>query len=311
MDNETLLYLKKFYDSLVVQLIEQKKFQRKITLLGSMMDLKSNARYSILQKSAIPSREVPDKILESLIANNYIQELDQDEGNTITAIGIYIYEIKNKLYGMNNTIIYINKKFFVMNKKGIQLTEKEKIILFFLICIRAFSTESALDLKKDVSILDEIQKLLLDCYDFLYSENIISNLKKGDLFGKKGNEHPVSNLIRHSDALPKKTKGIYKTIFPQKYYLKISKDNIINTQSLGFLFWQIFGDKPQISNMNNIYLYCNKIAYHMIVNQIFYIKTNKYQHPKYDIAIEEAVYKYFKKRNIWSINNKVISTSEI
>lgn len=302
MNKEILSYLKMFYDSLKTQLIEQKKYQKNTSLLGSIMDLKSNARYSFLQKSAILSYKIPNNILETLISDNHIQELDQNIGNTITARGVYLFETENNLYDINSIISYLDNKYFKINSAGLKLSDKEKVILFLLICIRAFSKESVLDLKKGESILNEILVLLNECYNFLFSQEIISSLKKDDLFGKKGNEHPVSNLIRHSDALLKKTKGIYRTIYPQKYYLEISKDKILDIHSLGYLFWQIFGNKFQISKRDDIISYCSKTAYNIIVNHIFDIKMHIYQHPKYDNSIDDAIFEYFQKRRLWAKN---------
>ena len=78
-----------------------------------------------------------------------------------------------------------------------------------MIAARAFSSESAIDLKTSDKTLDVMREIIDGTYKLLSSLKVVTKLQIEELYGKKGNEHEVSNLIRHTDSLPRLTRGIY------------------------------------------------------------------------------------------------------
>jgi hypothetical protein len=300
MSKETLAQLKYFYDTLKTQLIDNKKFKKDTTLIGPIINLKSNARYNLLKNSAVQAHNIGSKqIFEELLLNNYVHETDRTGEYCITAKGIYYYEIENNLFANDNLLDLLDQKFFLLYSGNKALIDRERVIMFFMICIRAFSQDTALDLKKNVEVLNEVKELINVCISFLASENIIDSQTEEDIFGSRGNEHPVSNLIRHSDALLKKTKGVYKTIYPQKYYLAVAENGVIEIQKLGFIFWLIYGRDFPISKNEELSKFCNSLTYNVAVARIIDISKQTFHHPDYDTNISEAIFEYFEQRSVW------------
>ena len=88
---------------------------------------------------------------------------------------------------------------------------KGKVIVMSLIVGRAFSKNTSLDLHYEFgrnSWIDLFDRV----YDFLDELNVelsLGKIKKWkDVWMHKGNESPLSHLVRHTDALPKKINSI-------------------------------------------------------------------------------------------------------
>lgn len=300
MSQNLLPYIKIYYDSLLSQLMESKKYRKNTSLLTSMMNLKSNVRHDIIQKAALVTSNIPKNIFEDLLSKQYVQNLDHEVGYAITARGVHYYEETSGSYSVEELITYIDDKFFIINKADTRLSDKEKVIILFFIGIRAYSEKSVLDLKMDKRYLEDIETMLIDCYNFLLNEQIIKTLEKEDLFGKSGNEHPVSNIIRHTDALPKKTKGLFKAPGNQKYYINLSKNEELNLPYFSYLMWQILGNDYPISKITTVIEFLKEFGYRPTTGRIFDVNKHVYQHPKYDKQIEDAIYQYYDMRNSWN-----------
>ena len=86
-----------------------------------------------------------------------------------------------------------------------------------MICGRSFSMESPVDLVDD-DLLENWAKILDSSFTKLSEMGVLKITKNAwekSLY-KKGTEHPVSVLIRHTDGLTKKVNRIFKAHKNQK-----------------------------------------------------------------------------------------------
>ena len=119
------------------------------------------------------------------------------------------------------------------------------MVLWFFVSVGAVCKNQLIDLKKDDIYKEKVKDALNKAFEFLKDNKIISsNYTTEKLYGKLGNEHPVSHAIRHTDTLPKKTLGYYKVIPPQKYYLDLydCDNKIFYVDRLAYLYYLVFGD---------------------------------------------------------------------
>ena len=287
-------YLNKFYSRLYDNIERSSTRIVQKSILFSFLNMKSNSRHSILQKSSIFSSEVPKDLFEKMLIEELIRETDEVGSYVLTAKGIIEVEQKKDVFNPQMLIQYIDDKFFDIFKDSVKLlSDKEKIILLSLISARAFSSNSPMDLKKADKTTEIWKEITDSSYELLSSLHILKGLKKEDLYGQysdKRNESPVSHLYRHTDILPKKTKGIYNnTLGKQKYYLNVSMDASLSKEKLSFLFSKIFDNRHlSYSELNDIYDYCNEISFS---KSIYLFDTSHiFSRVEYDQSIREVLF---------------------
>lgn len=286
MNKINIKYLQKFYNKLKENLILKNKHKYE-SLIHSFLEVTSNTRYLILNESSIEKNKVPNNVLDYLLNKDLIRPTDDIGYFTITAQGIWQIETEINNFDYKSIVEFLDKKFFSLFNNTKNLSEKEKIIILSMIAIRSFSSSTALNLKIADNILSNMKDLIKDTYDLLKSFHVIKDLKKDNLFGAKGNEHPVSNLIRHTVDLPKKTRGIYTAIGYQKYYLNLFKNNEVSKIELSFLLWLIFGEGTNLKIEDEVNNFCLENAYTKGI-YLFKKENLNFINPKYDDIVKDA-----------------------
>jgi len=184
-------------------------------------------------------------------------------------------------------ISYINKEYFTIEKQK-KVNDNEKVVLFSMVAARTFSDKSPLYLKTGSSSVDKWKEILdLSC-DKLISLKVIPKTAKNKLYSKAGNEHVVSNLIRHNIYLSPKIKGIYHSMGNQKYYLDIYDDLQISNDKLSYLFWKIFNGNLNNESIEEIAKFCNKLSDDMSI-YVFDLDVHIFSTPKYDIIVKDCL----------------------
>lgn len=288
MNSEKIIFLEKFYNKYRDSLELQKKYKYRSLILSSL-EVKNNVRFKLLCEAILSAEEIPQEILINLIDDHLIQETDDVNKYVITAKGIWEIEKRNKVLTDNKIIEYIDKKMFNLFTTGKTLSEKEKIIMLSLIAIRAFSEKSSMNLHTDDMTKDTWKNVIEKTYDFLQSMKIIQKMKKEELFGKKeGNENPISNFIRHSDSLPRKSKNIYTILGKQTYFLNIFSNGIFSNDKLRFLWKLIFEDNLDADQIEKVLTFIKQIAHDDSI-MIFSIKDHIFSTPVYDEIIQKEL----------------------
>jgi len=300
MNAETWDQLNRVYSNLKTVLTLKKRLKDN-SVLVSIINVKSNEAYKLLSESGIKPVSIPREVFDSLQAGGYIRMAEKPDKFVITVKGIWEVESRNGAMDTDILLEHIDRKFFDLFKEGGQLTEKEKVILLAMIAVRSFAKESALDLKKGEIVLTCLQTLIQSSFELLSRHGIIRKLKVGELFGAQGNEHPVSHLIRHTDALLKRTRGIYKTLGKQKYYLELYDGDVIIEEALMTLLGYIFGSKMTMELKLEFTKFCLVNAYEQST-YLFDLSVHKFANPIYDEQINEALEKYYASKYKWDSN---------
>lgn len=217
------------------------------SVIISFLNIKSNGRLSLLDESAFELHSFNGAHKEYL-DNNLIQKVGPGTTYCLTAQAIWQQE-KSILVDNELLVDFLQRKIFNCPTEDVFLTEKERVILLAFILGRAFSSHASMDLKLGDQFLNNWEAIIVRSYDLLTELHCIIKLKRKDLFGRQGNEHPVSNLIRHTDPLPKKTGLLFNALGDQKYVLKLAKDDteMISEVNLTLMFSLIFDRQTTLS----------------------------------------------------------------
>lgn len=290
IDNPLIIEtLEKFYNCLYNNLIKKYKKEKYKSIIFWFLEIKGPDRMRIVQDSKIKKIKIPKEIFIELEKEEMIKETDKLGEYVITAKGIWFYEKEKDIFSDQKLLEYLDNKYFSTYSDDAKSSDKQKVVLFSMIATRAFSENSLLDLKKSEQLLNELEKILKESYELLRSFGVVSEMNEKDLFGKQGPEHKVVNVIRHSDDIKKKTKGIYITVLPQKHYLNIYINNKINVDNLKFIFKQILGDKKLThSEIDLMCKFCDEIATSRNV-YLFDLKSHIFHKPEFDNFIRDAL----------------------
>jgi len=277
-------FYKKLSDSLI-----QNGLLKPESCLIRLLQVKSNVRLRIIQSSVISKYLIDNKILKNIEKQGYINQTQYDvENYAITAKGVYFHECLNNILNEYMLIDFIDNKWFDFVDSRKPLSEKEKVILFSMITTRAFSQNSAIDLKMSDLVLDNWKEILEESFNFLSHYGIVTKVKSSDLFNLNVNERIISHLIRHTDLIPKKTKGIYVAFGKQKYYLNVSDTGVINEDKLVYLLRLIFNEIQNFTIINEIIKFCKNISYSKAF-MVFDLHQHIFNSPKYDDIIEKVI----------------------
>lgn len=281
-------YLERFYKSLYENILRHRTLLKDSVLL-TLMDVKSNVRSRLINGSEIQSFKIPKMELHSLKEKQYIRLSDQQvDRYVITSQGIWQIERKKGVLDEKRLLEFINEKWLTFKESEKPLGDKEKIILLSMIAGRAFSEHSPVNLKLGDLALDAWASILKGSYEFLREKNIVAAIDINQLIGKIGLEHPVSHLIRHSDALPKKTKGIYLASGSQNYFLKIYDNSELSESKLTYLFGLIFNNFITIELYESIIKFCREVAFDKSF-YVFDLDKHIFNKPKFDDIIERSL----------------------
>lgn len=230
MNNLALLNI--LYDNLKTVISLENKLTSGSVLL-SFLNLKSNIRYSYLLKSSQEFNDNSSLILQRMLDERLIRPIGDKRHFSITANGVWQVE-KDLCISEGILINFIDEKYFEIESKEKNLSDKERVILLALLASRSFSKEYSLDLKQSDNVLNSIERIIDSSYELLFDLGLI-DLDKTKLYGKKGNEHRVSQLIRHTDSLHKKTKSIFLALGDQKYILNVTEDGVIDNSKVEWI----------------------------------------------------------------------------
>lgn len=295
MDSATFESLKRFYQACR----DRFQFHGKLrgeSLLISGLEVKNNVRFSLLGESSIESRKIDADHLSELVTGEFIREIDEPGRYTITARGIWEVERSEHLLDDAKLVRYIDQKNFALFTKA-RLTEKEKVIVFSLIAVRAFSVRSCVDLHRDDATMEAWRRIIETAYKTLRGLGIVRNLSEAELLRAKGTERPLSHLIRHTDALPRKTKGIFRAPGKQRYYLDLYDGTTVPMDRLAFMFRLVFEGELDLEGMESVLEVCRSVAYDEAIHVFDYpedvigVSEHLFSKPMYDDVVRDALHR--------------------
>lgn len=302
MDKQAHEYLKRFYSKLYDNLEISKKLKNKSVLRSFFVPTSSNSLLVLLNNSTIISESISNDTLEYLLAEGYIRAADKTNNYSITAKGVWQIELENKQISVDDLITEIDNRFFNFFTKNEGLKAKDKIIIFSMIAIRAFSEESAIDLKRSKSAEEALKEILEESCVILKEQKVISEKDKiSKESATEESEGTIKYIFKRVTSLPKITRGIFKIGKDYKFYLDLYKNSNIKMRDFSFLFWLIYGNKMTEEMRARIFDFFVKIAYEKSVH-LFDLKKHIFAKPDYDDVLKEALDEYFISRRIWKID---------
>lgn len=293
MYTDKIKIITQLYNELKNECIRQKKKIIKDSVLCTLIKMTSNSAYRILKEVSVSSTVFPLKIVNELIQENLVRYTDESQRITLTGHGIWRVEEKLKKEPFIDLLNFIDEKYIKLFHEKESLEPREKITLLSLIAGRAFSKDSSMDLKKSIRIGNSWKEVIDLSYNFLSENKIVEKIKIEDIYGKGGNEPPVSYCMRRANGLPKKTDGIFIFEGNQVYYLDLYKDGGIKINKLVVLFKSIFGDKLDYKLIESIYNFCYKISKEKCLYLFSDIGKHVFATHDYDMLIKKSLQNVF------------------
>ena len=218
---------------------------------------------------------------------------------TLTAKGLYAYELENNIISHDILIDNLNTKYFTQPKQK-DINDKDLVILSTMLFARTFNVNSCIDLNKGTLFQNIWAELINKTAMFLNEVEFLSKSKIKDLLPKrKTRKSPIVQLMQKADELPRKNGfyGLFIAHGNRKYSLNIfNSDNLID-QNKYFSLLSIIFPKEKIKDPKEIYNLVNVFQKKIILEYKSYIVNNLDEvhalASSFDFNIEEQLTKYF------------------
>lgn len=268
------------------------------SLLIAFMKKKANDRSALLKQSAIDSNYVDSKTLEELIGSGYVQKIKNTSLLALTAEGVWEVEFRTKDDPLNDLLNGINDQFFD-EFENVSITGRNKVVLFAMICMRSFSQDSSVDIRMEKDVTEEWWQIFVKVDEYLINMGVIT--KDNSITKERksaGTESNVSDLIRHSDRIPRYTDGIYSKSGKQQYWLDLITNKEIDVTRLSKLIKLTLGDKINYNNYEDYARFANDLCldYGFLISQSY--KESKFLSCDYDFIIRDS----FEKASYLQLN---------
>ena len=252
MNNNELL--KSMYEKLRIETNEILKCKVEESVLTTLLNAKSNSVFNVLVNSSLNANEIAIEDLQWAEQNEYIRLLeeiiDQRKAYVLTIKGLWEYESTNGLINTNKLLEFFQEKHLEFSVSTEPLNDKEKIVLFSLLALRAFSLSCSMNLN-EIQKNDNWKKIIVDVTQFCKENKLI---KSDMIFATRiGHEHPVSYLMRRQNNLSKKTNKIYKSPGDKVYYLNIDDDGKINEEKLLYLWRKVIPSDKSLEFISKLF----------------------------------------------------------
>lgn len=229
-------------------------------LLLDMIASTQNVRESSLRESSIDTRYLDKETIDMLCDSGLAYFIDSSHIG-ITAKGILYVEYEREIPAMDRFIESVQTKYF-STSQNTPISPKGRILLLSAVALRCFSKDCSIDLRAQKDVREEWWEILLKTSDFLVSKGIIDEKNSLANYSSKSEiEDKASDVIRHSDKLPRQTEAIFSKSGSNQYWLKIAKEGGgIDTDSLALVIKKILGENINLENYNEYADWCNNLC---------------------------------------------------
>ncbi len=285
--------LKKLYDDCLMECNSKPG-----NLIVDLISKKSNERSVILKESSIQSKYVDSETIESLIEHGLVSGLNNSERITITVRGIlYIESLDNDQY-ISELADAIQSKYLDIFNTGAP-TARNRIVLLTMVTMRCFSEETAIDLRTSTGDAESWWSILQEVSEFMVEMGSVEEANSlREYRSKSGTEDPASNVIRHSDKLPRQTDNIFSKSGKNQYWLSVEKSDGIDLDKLAMVIRLSLGKKLDKNNYTKYANWCNKKCLLRGPDIKYTVKDDRYLSMDYNDTIKEA----FEKASYFNIH---------
>ena len=280
--------LKRFYDVFTEAMEGRHKYGGSVFF--PLMETTSAKRAEIIRNSKININyeEFCKEDVKSLVKSNYLMAADCPDCYTLTAKGLFEVEERLELINKEKLLDNIQVKYFDIFNNGSKLTDKEKIVLFSLICSRSYSITSCMKLESFGSENDIWMTIFRKCSTFLKNLQLISDIPNAITQEVDNYDVPLMYLMSHINELQKKTNNLYSFTKSRCYYLDLEKDGKISTQHLIQLFAKIFTYVLDEHKIEQVHEFINSISNNELMKMSEH-KGMDFSKPEIDLILEKSL----------------------
>ncbi|MFW6026291.1 MAG: hypothetical protein ACOCRX_08105 [Candidatus Woesearchaeota archaeon] len=296
MEFEENKILNAFYEKLKNNLIRNKITIRNKSILWTMLSVNSKKREKLLVASSYPSDSFTANKLKKLEELNFITSytgiLNIGE-YILTAKGIWEIDKKTQNLSEYNLIQFFQEKDFDINVNREPLSDRERVAIFALLCMRKFSLECSMDLNNKTYHKGWI-KIFRKAFNFLRENNYLNqkNISFDEFINNKGSEPPIEYIMRRLNSLYKKSGHLFINDGKKKYYLDIVSNENIDTKRLKHAFKLVFTSLSDYGSTLIIGDFCNETANEMAKE----VESNyQFINPNYDEIIEDTLKEFYRE----------------
>ena len=197
-----------------------------------------------------------NSLIDRALSDGMVQ-LKEPNVYVLTAKGAWAVETEFLGYSIDNLLEKIDKDRFGNNDKNEKISDKNKVILFSLMSLRAFSEETVASYRDDTT--EEIFWSALSKSAAFLLENKIINTKFTDMYNDSGSKGKFGSLFGEIDKLTPSTRGIFVPK-SSKYHLDVTEENgDLNKDKICFIFEKIFEEIP-LSLIDSLNDFCFDIS---------------------------------------------------
>ena len=297
MPTENLDILRAFYKLLLDETIRSEKKIKNNSVFWTLIKCVGKRRANIIDKSSQNRIMFDNEIFKELI-NSELLELNsiKNEGDyyNLTPKAIWLIEKTDRGLSEDDLVQFISSEYFDFKKKSKPINDKERLVLFTMIGVRNFSLSSKMELKESRDC-DAWEKIFERSFGFLNSKKYFKNKYKSfsELISKDSSEHPIINLMRHTNDLPIKSDHIFNSPggkLGKTYWLGLYEEDRFIEIKLFYLAKQIFGKIDNAAELQDIKNELNSIAHtcaKLVIRNFEFISSD------YDDLIYEAIKSFY------------------
>lgn len=230
--------LMQMYERYEKELKDGNKY-RKNSVLFSILKMTNNNRHKFHRAVAEEFIDLPTALY--LIDIGLIRETDEKGKYSFTGRGLEYTEVE--ILCRKDYFDALDSEYFDVFE-NISINDRERIILLTMFALRTFSSKATIDMSESTGVRDAWWKIMLEINKLLLENDVIDASNSLESYGDKElYEHKASHMIRHSDILPRATKGIFSKTGKSEYYLSIFENDIPKMDKLVNILELIFEKK--------------------------------------------------------------------
>lgn len=285
LDYNVLSY---FYD--VFLKASSGKMKKDNSVFFQFIEFTSGNRAEILRQSAVNTdyEDFSPNNIDKLVEGNYIMRGECDNCFTLTAKGLFDIEEHRGLIDFEKFLEEIQTKYFGVFKGESKLNDREKTVVFSLICSRSFSVDSCMKIDSFSRENEVWMRIFRKCASLLLDLHMIAAIPQKLEEDVEGYEIPIIYIMRRMNHLQEKTRNIYNFNKNRCYFLGLDTKTGISASNLTFLLQKVFDKVLTLPELDRVKEFVNRISSEEIIHMSEH-NGRKYSKPEVDLILERSI----------------------
>ncbi len=267
------------------------------SLLFYLLKSNANVRLETLRKSEKISIDSEDA--ETLKGHGLIRNGTRLDRFILTARGVW--QCDKVIIGGEDALIDIfDSEYFEIHEK--HLSDKLKVVLATAIASRTYSNKALISMRVENDLRDRWWTLFQDMSQFLYNNGIIKTDPISNYKSSSSIEDRCSDVIRHTDSIPRATRSIFSKTGKNGYYLDIlDKSGVPDIEKLAYVISVVFEDNLTSDNIDTMTRYMTIFSRSKVVGIAGNTFEESYDDASYDWMIRDAFKMALENYEAWKI----------